>query len=558
MALWRSTALAQVPFVSAGQDVDAQAERFRKEYADEKRTFQVESAEPSIDVQEPKRKKLEGQTRFRLKDIRIEGMDTIEPSKLQYLWEGYLEHDVDLNDLQDIADKIKGVYKEFGFLTTVVFVPPQDIKGGVVTIQVAEGKIGKVIVSDNHWFSERLVRKYVAPYRGKRLNIQAVQKDMMRLNENPDVNVSAVLSPGDEPQTTDITLKVKERVPYHVTVGMDNQGSRLVGRWRHYYSFNSTNISGRLDQLFVSTTTTENSFGQYVAYRLPIGTQGFKVGMDVGFYQLKLGEELKAYDITGVTKIFDPNVGWEISRSLQNVTTAKAGFKVKDIEKKQGLNKTTNDRLWIPYASIDYVHLDAGGQTNINPEISFGTSNFLGSTGRDNTLASRNKSNGVFAKLEQSMSRTQKMPFDSYAQVKAQGQIASNTLPSSEQMQLGGAKSIRGYSDGDFMADVGASLNCDWIFPMYVIPEDWKIRWSDTNLRHQIEPVIFFDAGAGQLIKNYTTERDNKFLMSAGIGLRLHMNKNFNVRLEWADPLGETPVRGNGPSVFSISMQAGI
>jgi hemolysin activation/secretion protein len=147
------------------------------------------------------------------------------------------------------------------------------------------------------------------------------------------------------------------------------------------------------------------------------------------------------------------------------------------------------------------------------------------------------------------------MFFDSYMTIRTQLQIASHTLASSEQFQLGGADSVRGYPEGDYLADTGGVLSLDWVFPMYVIPKTWKLKGQDVPLRNQIEPVFFADVGGGKLKKILPGESKDKFLAGVGGGLRMNF-KSFAVRLEWAKAIGDKQTPGSGPATFYFTFQS--
>ena len=115
--------------------------------------------------------------------------------------------------------------------------------------------------------------------------------------------------------------------------------------------------------------------------------------------------------------------------------------------------------------------------------------------------------------------------------------------------------SIRGYPEGDYLSDIGGNLNFDWVFPMYPIPASWKLAHSEVPLQRQIQPVFFVDMGAGENRKVLSGEREDKFLMGIGGGLRMRFNTNFNLRLEWAKHVGDDPQSGSGPSTFYFSFQ---
>jgi hemolysin activation/secretion protein len=145
----------------------------------------------------------------------------------------------------------------------------------------------------------------------------------------------------------------------------------------------------------------------------------------------------------------------------------------------------------------------------------------------------------------------------SYMSIRTQLQLASRTLASSEQFQLGGADSVRGYPEGDYLADSGGCVNFDWFFPSYFIPETWKLKGQDMPLRRQIEPVLFVDLGGGKLKRTLTGERDDKFLAGVGAGIRLNF-KLFSLRLDWAKAIGDKQTSGSGPSTFYFTFQSEI
>lgn len=142
--------------------------------------------------------------------------------------------------------------------------------------------------------------------------------------------------------------------------------------------------------------------------------------------------------------------------------------------------------------------------------------------------------------------------------IRSQMQIASHTLPSAEQFQIGGAYSVRGYPEGAYLCDTGGYLSADWVFPMYIIPERWKLPRQNSALRYQIQPVIFADCGGGKLKKVLSGEKQNQFLAGFGGGLQLNFN-GVSLRVEWAKPFGgDRPQPGQGKSTFSLIFSSEI
>lgn len=541
----------------SGAEAGPQAERFRMEAESERDRLEKKAKPPKIEVEEEKAPVPQGPA-FVLKGIKLVGNTIVTTKELEPIYEPYLGKNIAFSDLDAIVKKINKVYEQKGYLTTQSFIPEQDIKDGIVQVKVAEGTMGNLSVEGNKWFSTGFFEKFFHIKKKEPLNVNKLQRDILRLNENPDTLVKTVISAGKDPGSSDITLNVKDNFPWHVGLAEDNLGTRLTGKFRSSFTLRGTNVTGNGDQLFSSTISSTSSFGQFIGYSIPLDTFGTKAGIDVTYFSMKLGKEYKANDITGVTQIYTPYLSKELSLSDDFESSAKIGMDIKSIKKRTAGTITSSDQLRIPFLEFNFTENDNFGQSNISPRFNFSTDHFLGASSRNHPTSSRQGSGGFFFKYEQPMSRTQRMPFSSYCILRSNFQLASHTLPSSEQFQLGGMNSIRGYPEGDYLADAGGQVNFDWVFPMYLIPSSWKIGNSQVPLRRQIQPVFFFDVGGGKNKKVLAGEKEDKFLMGIGGGLRVNFNNNFNLRLEWAEHIGDDPGGGSGPSTFYFTLQCEV
>ena len=79
---------------------------------------------------------------FFVKKIKIEGLKSLTEKDLQSLVEKYENREVALPELKNLADEIEKEYLKKGIIAVCV-VPPQDIKGGIVMLRVAESSKDK-------------------------------------------------------------------------------------------------------------------------------------------------------------------------------------------------------------------------------------------------------------------------------------------------------------------------------------------------------------------------------------------------------------------------------
>ncbi len=543
-----------------GQQPGSLSTRFQQESQKLKKQIEQRAAKvPEIKKEEKKRAPVpEAKVSFLLKEVVITGATVFKTKDFLPTYQPYLNHTVTLKDINLIVDKVTDVYKKRGYFTTIVSLPEQNIKSGQLQIQVFEGKMGVLKIEGNKRIPSSLIASYFHIKQGSLLNFQTMQRDLLRLDQSGALSLKSVVSAGEGPQTSDVTLKIKEDQDRfgHMAIGFDNQGTRLTGIYRESAWWYDNNVTGRLDTLYLYFTQTSSTMGETISYDTPLNTYGLKGGVDFTNFGMKLGKEFKPNDITGHTVIVDPHLSLELALNEDFQASAQTGIEIKSIKQHRSGVLTSDDQLRTPYVSFDFSKIDPyAGKTEFIPKFSFGTSGFLGSSSRYNSLSSRERTDGPFFKYTQSLNRIQQLPAGMSLEIRSQFQEASRTLPSSEQFQLGGANSVRGYPEGDYMADWGGSVQVDWYFPLYFIPKDLKTLKTHQPLRSLIQPVIFFDAGAGALRKAFPGELREKSLMGVGGGLRVHLTDNVSVRFDVARKIGYRATSSSGDSSFNLTVQ---
>ncbi|MCX7927481.1 MAG: BamA/TamA family outer membrane protein [Candidatus Omnitrophica bacterium] len=535
----------------------SEASRFKKEIEEEKKRIEREKPmSPSIKVEERPVLKKEGVV-FLLKEVIITGSTIFSKEDFYPNYEKYLGKEVTFSELEEIVEQIKALYRKKGYLTTDVYIPEQDVIEGRIELRVIEGKLGKITIEADRWFSSALIRKYIHLKENQLLNVFTLQQDLLRLNQNPDLEVTAVLSSGQQPQTTDITLKVKEQFPYHIGTSFDNHGTRLSGKYRRSFFARSTNLTGKFDSCAFNVMSSKDAKGYFVSYVFPTDSYGTRAGLDLTVFDSKVGKEYRYQDITSSTRIGTPHITKEIILTAETEGYFDVGMDIVSVKKKEQKETTINDQLRLLFFSLDLSKIDRfgpGGQTSFSPRLTVSLEDILGASERGHASASRPSSAGSFLKYEQSLQRVQKTSAQTYLWLRSKAQWASRTLPSSEQFQLGGVYSVRGYPEGDYLADIGAYLNLEWLFFFPFIPDDIRLKGARMPLRNQLQPLIFCDIGAGKLKHTDEVEKSQKFLAAAGMGLRFQFNRNFFLRLDWAEHVGDRPSPSQGSSTFHFSL----
>jgi len=95
--------------------------------------------------------------KFRVKGFRIKGNIGIPTNDLLTYTENLVDREITLADVRQAAVQIKSHYRRHGYIASYVYIPPQRLEDGFLEMQVIEGKLGKVTVKGNRYFSDKVL-----------------------------------------------------------------------------------------------------------------------------------------------------------------------------------------------------------------------------------------------------------------------------------------------------------------------------------------------------------------------------------------------------------------
>lgn len=145
---------------------------------------------------------------------RLEGNTVLAVAEFNILT-NYLG-ELDFARLREGLGKVQLRYRELGFPTISITLPPQRITNGIVRVKIIEGRLERISVTGNEYFSANNVRRALPSLTTNiLLNTKWFQPELDAANQNRDRQIYPVIEPGFEPGTSDLTLKVKDRFPLH-------------------------------------------------------------------------------------------------------------------------------------------------------------------------------------------------------------------------------------------------------------------------------------------------------------------------------------------------------
>ncbi len=509
--------------------------------------LKVEPKAPVIEKE--KKKHFEGK-RFFVKKIQLTGCKTFSPDDFKDIVARYENREVTIGELNALAKDIEREYLRKGVIAACI-VPPQEIKDGVVVLQVIEAKMGELKIKPHKYFKKQRLIYYWSIEPNEVLQYDKMSRSLQLMNKNPDRNVRAMLHAGKKPHTTDVILDVNTHFPLHVTSTFDREGSVFTGKRRQTFGLRHNNFLGYDDILLSGYTFGDDFSGVYVFHSVPVTNFGTSLMYGYSYSKSFPKKEYEVYGIDARAKNISFFVYQDLFKKGKYYGDVHFGINANDKTTKMNTGTINRDRLRVLVMGGTFIYRQPGNVTYIRPELSQGI-NLFGAR-RKSDFSSRGAKN-TFTKFNLGIEHRRILYGSIEGRVKLATQLSSTKLTPQEEFYLGGIDSVRGYPSGDFLADTSFQVNIEILTPPFFIPATIKLPYMRYHLKKYITPVIFFDYGWGEKRGPQAGEKKSANLAGAGLGIRIRLFKWGILRLEWGFPVGDKPITESSHSRFHMAV----
>lgn len=401
-----------------------------------------------------------------LKSIRFDGATQLPPEVLNRAVAGFLNRPLDFAELQNAAIAVATTYREAGWVVRA-YLPQQDLDSGVLTIQVVEAVYGvtRVEGAKPRVAPERIRRMVDAVQaHGKFVNSAALDRAVLLINDLPGVDAAASLSEGSGQAETDLVLALAPTPPLALDIALDNNGSRSTGAERLIASLSLNSPLHIGDQLGATTVHTDGSDYLRAAYSLPVGSGGWRVGVNSGRLWYRVSTpEFAALDLHGISVSNGLEARYPLIRSRLRNLNLVLEAEHKRFENYAGEEVTTRYRMRTAGIGLNGNLTDelwGGGSTGASLQYGGGHVDLTGSPNAPSDTLSV-KTAGVYHKLRMGLAREQSLTATWSLYASVAGQLASKNLDSSEKFYLGGASGVRAYPSSEAGGSEGALVNLE-------------------------------------------------------------------------------------------------
>jgi len=466
--------------------------------------------------------------RFTLTKVLFDSSRYLSAADLDALARPLVGTSISIADLQALVERVNALYAARGLVTARAALPVQDIKDGVVSIRLIEGKIGTLEPQGGSARSRRHVSDRIGIATGDLADPRGLELELRRFNLQNDVQLRARLASGSDFGTTDITLDVTEPRRIGIDFFADTNGFASTGTVQGGAVFRAYRLLTPADRLSAGVVKSRGVLSQSLGYSVPWGSRlRFGVSGSHGTTALTTAAPA-SLDIRGesTSASVDAAALIVVTRRLAVTAGLSAAF-------------TRSNTDIASQRVIDNAQVAGGGSIALNyaaPGFSFGLNSDVSA-----------------ARVRERISATERVPLlwrGSFAAARALGRggnqvrvhgdwqySPSNDLPGLIQYQIGGARSTRAFGPGVAAGDRGFSVSGE-------LAHDFVRR------KITIEPFVFVDHAQASTTAGLVA------LQSAGAGVSAQLGPVLSVRAHYAHGIGHHGLPADGSRGFgSISLK---
>lgn len=479
------------------------------------------------------------QQRISVSAMRVEGNTLLPERVLSGLTAGVAGTDRSVSELNQIAARIQNAYRDAGYGGVVAYIPEQEINAGNVVVRVVEGKLSSVRVAGNVHFDTANIRAGLPNLReGITPVVRSIDRDIQLTNDNPGKRVKVTLTAGARPGEIDADVGVTDTKPLQFLLGYNNTGTETTGKDRVSVGLQHSNLFDRDHVGTVQYQTSPQKPDQVhifsAGYRVPLYSQAASLDAFFAHSSVSSGTTFTPagpLSFAGKGTV----VGFRANRNLDRIGEydhhATLGLDWRDYDNHCSIGVFGSAACGSAGVSVTTAPVSVAytGQKQ-GPGASWGiyASLSANSGGSSQTTfdAARpgSKRHYVISRLSGFGEMALAAGFAVHGRLDVQ--YSPHALISGEKLGLGGASSVRGYTERELAGDYGFAARIEALAPPMEVTDGFRFR-----------PYVFVDHGRISNHKDMPcrnlTETSCK-LTGAGIGTRLSIVKNTSATLEIA------------------------
>ena len=481
----------------------------------------MEQGETDIRSDLPEARETRGEgTKFTLSGIRVEheGMELSEEG-LSSITSPLLGREITASELNAAVEQLTQ-YARKNYPAAIAYIPEQTAREGKLLIRFEPGRFDQVQIEAGGVLKESVAHRPLAGLKkGRIIEARSLEESLRNLRDIPGIAANAVLSPGSEQGTSNLTVKVSDLHPATYVLYAENYGNKSAGRYRYGFQADWKNISGTGSRLMVGGLISNGKqHGGNLAYEMPVGHSMTTLGLAYSHSDYELGSIWSQLGVEGKSDTLSLYGRTPLANRYKNALNLNYAVNYRKL-KDEFNGMDIGDRHSASF-SLGLEGTLRSDRNVLHYNAAFHTGTVIPDADISRTLAELNDTKGSFSKGTLDLTVVQQLggPFD--ALLKISGQLASSNLDSSEHIYLGGARGVRAYPQGEVSGDQGI---------LGTLELRYRTKLPGLTLS------LFYDAGTVQLEKS---RRGSQSLQGWGLGISYAKPNDWFARMDYARRIG--------------------
>ncbi|NQW80139.1 MAG: ShlB/FhaC/HecB family hemolysin secretion/activation protein [Polaromonas sp.] len=419
---------------------------------------------------------------FTLRSIVFSPSEILSEQALTALAQPLIGQSVSMTQLRSLVAQVNALYLQKGVSTAEALLPPQELQDGEVRVLLVEGKLGNVELKGQTSLSSAYVLDRLKVPVGQLADTSVLSRSVRRFNATNDAQVNLTLRPGSEFGRTDVLVDLQEQPRHQFRLLADNFGNPATGAQQVTGSFRRLSSVIEGDRLDVYAINTQAILTGRVAYDIPVGNDGLRVGVSEAHNRISYilaGTQGLTYAADARTESLD--VAYPLLLTDRQL-----------IRLLGSLNQSHASALTggEPSSATRVVHENIALQGDVEAN-GWRASWSLGQT----WLQWQNKLavNGSVPPLRESytdasVTALASVTANAYLRLNVSARVAPSGLPASERYLLGGVSTLRGYAAGSLNGTGGSTTSLE-------LHREWQISSESSQSTQVLDGFVFVDQG---------------------------------------------------------------
>ncbi len=452
--------------------------------------------------------------------IVVEGNSLLTAKQITSLTNSFLNRCLSRNDINTLLQQITRTYFDKGYVTTRAYLKPQDVSQGSLVITVIEGKIESLGPVEGQDLGDNEIKATFPTGKGRILNLRDLEQGLDQLNRLQSNFVRMTLDPGTNPGDSHILLENDKSRAWHVSVGVDNGGQKSTGEYQGHLTYGLDNLIGQADYLNLNITQDldpdSKKLSRSVAglYELPWQWWLLQLSGSVFEYKKELRSTLQTFDTSGSSQNYRISADRVIQRNQTGKSTVGLTLNYKDERNylEDVLLYSSSQKLTIARVKLQHRQQFFRTSLGLNLTVHQGLP-ALGAESDSNLPSDAPRAK--FTKVTGRISAVYELPITKFPlrySLTANGQFCETVLYGSEQINIGGLFTVRGYFNEGFSGERGGYVRNE-VISTIIAPAPLR-----STIVSVLEPFIAFDWGSVKA--NGSLDNSYNELAGWGVGLR--------------------------------------